>query len=135
YSPGSGTYNGQPIFNLDYDRIPNTAFEPQTTTTTDFGFEGGFFDSRLEVMLDWYYKSVDNQITDVTLANMNGFNQIKTNAISLVDYGFEWTFTYRLFAPYRAVQSTLSLNGAFNKDVLTHLPRGVRQMEIQVNDR
>ncbi len=134
YIPGSGTYNGQPYMDLKYDQIPNTAFEPQTTTTTDVGFEGGFFDDRLEVVLDAYYKSVDNQITDVNLPNENGFEKIKTNAISLVDYGFEWTLTYRLFAPHHAVQSTLSINGALNHDVLTQLPRGVRQLEVDVED-
>ncbi len=134
YSPG-GTYNGQPTMNLDYGQIPNTNFLPKTTTTTNVGFEGGIFNNRFEWVLDAYYKSVDNMLTDVNLPKENGFNTIKTNAISLVNYGYEWTFTYRIFPPSSdegALQSTISINGAMNKDVLTHLPQGVRQMKVDV---
>lgn len=134
YSPGS-TYNGQPTMNLDYDQIPNNNFEPKTTTTTNIGFEGGIFKNRFTWVLDAYYKSVDNEITNVALSKENGFTNIKTNAKSLVNYGFEWNFTYRIFPPSPdddALQSTISINGAFNRDVLTRLPQGVRQMKVDV---
>lgn len=136
YGPGSN-YNDQQTINIDYKYLPNNNFQPQTTTTTDVGFEGGFFQDRLELTLDAYYKSVDNEVIDQDLPNMAGFTKQKVNAISLVDYGTEWTVTYRIFKPSeneKALQSTISINGAFNRDVLTRLPGGLRQMEIMVKD-
>jgi hypothetical protein len=70
----------------------------------------------------------------ISLANINGFQQLQTNAVSLVDYGFEWTGTFRIFKQSHPLQWTLSVNGALSRDILTELPSGLRQMTVQIKD-
>jgi hypothetical protein len=67
---------------------------------------------------------------------VNGFSKLKTNAISLVNYGFEWRTNLRLFNPKASdgFKSAITLTGALNRDVMTKLPNGLRQMTIQIND-
>jgi hypothetical protein len=54
--------------------------------------------------------------------------------VSLVNYGFEWLIRGRVVNK-KDFQWTLSVNGAFNRDVLTKLPNDLRQMEISVADQ
>ena len=68
------------------------------------------------------------------LSNMTGFNEITTNETSLVNYGYELTLTFRMLPKTSAVQWTLSVNGAINKDILTSLPNKARQLVQYDND-
>lgn len=123
-----GTYNGNPRIGIDFDLLPNPYLKPQTTTQYDLGLEAGLFDSRVEVIFDVYYKEVKNMLREKPLSNITGFNDINSNETSLVDYGYELTLTFRPISPTSAVQWTLSVNGALNKDILTHLPNNARQL-------
>ena len=128
-------YNNSPTTNIDFTTIPNTNFLPETQNQADGGLEFGLFNNRIEATFDAYYRSIDNQVVGVDLANVNGFGTLKANAISLVNYGFEYSLTFRLFKESNPIKSTISVNGALNKDVLTRLPDGLRQIVTTVNDQ
>lgn len=127
-------YNNNPTVYIDYATIPNPDFLPETQTQLNGALELGFWDNRLETTFETYYRSIDNQVMDISLANINGFSRLKTNAVSLVNYGFEWLVRGRIINK-KNLQWTVSVNGALNRDVLTQLPNGLRQMEIAVNDQ
>ncbi|SFE17504.1 TonB-linked outer membrane protein, SusC/RagA family [Chitinophaga sp. CF118] len=127
YDP-RGTYNANPRLGINFNQLPNTYLKPTTTTQYNFGFEAGLFDSRVEVIFDAYYKTVKNLLRTKSLSNITGFNEITTNETSLINYGYELTLTFRLLPKTSAVQWTVSLNGAINKDILTSLPNGARQI-------
>ncbi|SEW22081.1 TonB-linked outer membrane protein, SusC/RagA family [Chitinophaga sp. YR573] len=127
YDP-RGTYNANPRLGINFNQLPNTYLKPTTTTQYDVGFEAGLFDSRVEVIFDAYYKTVKNLLRTKNVSNMTGFNNITTNETSLINYGYELTLTFRPLPKTSAVQWTLSLNAAINKDVLTSLPNGARQL-------
>ena len=129
-----GTYNGNPRIGIDFNLLPNPRLKPQTTTQYDVGFEGGFFDSRLEVIFDAYYKEVKNMLREKPLSDITGFNNINSNETALVDYGYELTLTFRPLPSTGAVQWTVSVNGALNKDILTHLPNAARQLIVWDSD-
>ncbi|NLR59485.1 SusC/RagA family TonB-linked outer membrane protein [Chitinophaga polysaccharea] len=127
YNP-RGLYNSNPRLGIDFGQLPNTTLKPTTTTQYNVGFEAGLFDSRIEVIFDAYYKSVKNLLRTKDVADMTGFNNITTNETSLIDYGYEATFTFRPLPRTSAVQWTISVNAAFNKDILTHLPNGAKAL-------
>lgn len=123
-----GTYNANQRLGINYSLLPNTTLQPTATTQYNVGFEAGFFDSRLEVIFDAYYKSVKNLLRTKDLSNITGFDKITTNETSLIDYGYELTLTFRPLPRTSKVQWTVSVNAALNKDILTHLPNGARQL-------
>lgn len=127
YAP-KGTYNGNPRIGSDFAQLPNPYLKPTTTTQYDLGMEAGFFQSRLEMIFDVYYKTVVNLLRSTQLPDVTGFNSVVTNETSLADYGYELTLTYRPLPATSPVQWTVSVNGALNKDILTHLPGGARQL-------
>jgi len=127
YDP-RGTYNANPRLGINFGQLPNTYLQPTATTQYNVGFEAGFFDSRVEVIFDGYYKTVKNLLRTKSLSNITGFNEITTNETSLVNYGYELTLTFRPLPRTSEVQWTISLNGALNKDVLTSLPNNARQL-------
>ncbi len=127
YQPRS-TYDGNQRIGINFDKLPNPNLKPTTTTQWDAGFEAGLFDSRIQVIFDAYYKSVKDLLREKDLSDITGFNNVNTNETSMVDYGYELTLTFHPLPPNGKVDWSLSINGAYNKDVLTHLPDGVRQL-------
>ena len=123
-----GTYNANPRLGINFGQLPNTTLQPTATTQYNVGVEAGLFDSRIEVIFDAYYKTVKNLLRTKALSNMTGFDNITTNETSLIDYGYELTLTFRPLPRTSKVQWTVSINAALNKDILTHLPNGARQL-------
>lgn len=127
-------YNNNPTVAIDYTTVPNTNFLPETQTQSNVGVEIGLWNNTVEATIDAYYRSIDNQVMEVSLANINGFQKLQTNAVSMVNYGVEWSAKLRIFKQNRPVQWTVSINGALNRDVLTQLPNGLRQMTRSIKD-
>ncbi len=127
-------YNNNPTVAIDYGTVPNTAFLPETQTQTNAALEFGLWNNAFQGTVETYYRTLDNQVIDIALANVNGFTTLKTNAISLANYGIEWSAIVRLFKQARPFQWTVSVNGAVNRDVLTSLPNDLRQMTINITD-
>lgn len=117
----NGRYNGGQGIGIDFNLIPNPTLKPTTTTQYNFGFDIGLFNGLANLNYDTYYKSVENMIIDRYLSNVSGFNVLKSNDASIVNYGHELALT---FNPIRQGDFTwqLSFNGAINNDVLTKLP-------------
>ncbi|QNA45720.1 SusC/RagA family TonB-linked outer membrane protein [Lacibacter sediminis] len=127
-------YNNNPTVTIDYATVPNENFLPETQTSTNAGIELGLFNNALQLTYETYYRSIDNQIMKIKLANTSGFAELQTNAVSLVNYGMEWSATVRMFKQSKPFQWTLSVNGAFNREILTKLPDNLRQLRQEVKD-
>lgn len=125
-----GYYNGHLSIGVDFATQPNIALIPTTTTQYNAGFDIGVLNGKLALTFDTYYKMVDNQLRTKELSNVTGFDKIRTNEVSLVDYGYELSATVRPLSKSSKVEWTFSFNGAINKDVLTSLPDAARQQLI-----
>ena len=117
----NGSYNGLQGIGIDYRQIPNPNLKPTTTMQYNLGFDVTLFKNTIELTYDTYYKSVENMIINRDLSNVAGFEIVKSNDASVVNYGHELSLTVR---PLQKAPFTLSfsLNGAINNDVLTKLP-------------
>jgi TonB-linked SusC/RagA family outer membrane protein len=127
----SGSYNGSQAIGVDFKNLPNTSLLPTVTTQFNGGFDLGLLDGKYQITFDTYYKMVDNQIREKDLADHNGFGKIKTNEVSLVNYGYELSLTVRPLSKTSKVNWTINANGSINKDILTALPDGVRQILVK----
>lgn len=131
----AGQYNNAPTVNINYSVVPNTNFLPETQDQSNLGLDFGIFNGTVEGSFDAYYRSIDNQVTRVDLADINGFATLQSNAISMVNYGFDYSLRFRITKSSNPLQSTFSITGGVNRDVLTKLPEGVRQLVTTVNEQ
>lgn len=127
YAAG-GTYNNNPTVNIDLGKLPNTNLMPTTNTMLNAGFDVGLFKNRINFTYETYYKQVDNLFRSKGLSTYNSFTAVSTNESSLVNYGHEFSLSGKPLRPGGKLNWTLTANAAINKDVLTGLPNGVREL-------
>lgn len=133
YISGS-QYNNTPTVTIDYANIPNNNFLPEVQTQSNIGLEFGLWDNAVQVVAETYYRSIDNQLISVDLANINGFQKLQANAVSLVNYGVELNLILRVTKQTNPFKWTLSFTGAYNRDILAKLPNDLRQLTKEITD-
>ncbi len=118
----NGFYNNSPRVGIHYEQIPNPILKPKSVTQYNFGFDVGLFDGKFDVIFDTYYKQVDNELFTNYLSNTLGFEKFTSNDAALVNYGYELSVSSRPLPKTSKVVWTVSVNGAWNTDILTKLP-------------
>lgn len=128
YYPGS-TYMGRPSVMIDFGSAPNAYFLPNTSVTWNFGYEGSFFKGKFSIEYDAYYSTRENIARAMPIVRESGYSEKPTNEVSMVNYGHELSLRFK---PVQNEHFTwnLTLNGAYNKNILTHLPSDVRQLIV-----
>ncbi|MBZ4191041.1 SusC/RagA family TonB-linked outer membrane protein [Niabella beijingensis] len=132
YYPG-GTYMGQPSVGLNFESAPNAYFLPNTSISWNGGLEASFFKGRVSLEYDAYYRTVENIRRSISIVKESGYSTKPTNDVSMVNYGHELSLRFK---PVQTKNFTwnLMVNGAYNKNVLTHLPKDSRQIVVNPND-
>jgi TonB-linked SusC/RagA family outer membrane protein len=121
YTP-KGFYNNNPRVGIDYEFVPNPLLRPKNVTQFNLGFDLGLFNGKLDVIFDTYYKKVDNELFTSFLSNTLAFQKYTSNDAALANYGYELSFSSRPLSKDSKFNWTVSVNGAWNNDVLTKLP-------------
>lgn len=127
----TGAFNNNPTIGFNWGQMPNSLLIPSTTTSSSLALEMGILKNRITTIQEFYYKQVDNMLWERPLADHNAFSNIKTNDVSMVNYGYEFTFMFRPLSNQSKVNWNISLNGAVNQDVLTRLPDNARQYIVK----
>lgn len=122
------TYNGQAYTPVDFGAMPKPDLKPVASTTWNLGLDLAMFDRVINFTGDAYYRQVDNQLSDIDLADHNGFNTVRTTDVSLVNYGLEMSLGVTPFKQSKDFSMTTNFVLSINKDVLTKLPNDVRQI-------
>ncbi|WP_449435286.1 hypothetical protein [Pedobacter steynii] len=130
YTP-RGFYNNNPRVGIDYGSVPNPLLKPKNVTQFNIGMDLGLFNGKLDVIFDTYYKKVDNELFTSMLSNTLAFNNFTSNDAALSNYGYELSFTSRPLSKESKFNWTVSVNGAWNNDVLTKLPAEYNGQFIQ----
>lgn len=125
--PGN-TYNGQAYTPVDFSAMPNPDLEPVTSTTWNWGLELGMFNNMFNLVADAYYRQIDNQLSDLDLADHNRFDKVRSTDISLVNYGLELALGVRPFKQSRDFTMSTNFILGINRDVVTRLPGDLRQI-------
>ncbi|WP_281542943.1 SusC/RagA family TonB-linked outer membrane protein [Maribacter aestuarii] len=107
-------------------RIGNPDAKWETSTSTNIGFDAGFFNNRLEIIFDWWKKDTEDLLYQLPLAGVTGnfasapSVNIATMANSGVDFQIigRGNFTEDL-------SFTVTLNNSFLKNEITALAPGI----------
>jgi TonB-linked SusC/RagA family outer membrane protein len=92
YAFGSGAGNavGNATFGATLPDFPNRQLTWEKATTTNFGFDGLFFDSRLSATVEYYDRLTDGILQSTALpASVGNLNQPTTNIASVRNNGIE----------------------------------------------
>ncbi|MHC1704155.1 MAG: SusC/RagA family TonB-linked outer membrane protein [Tenuifilaceae bacterium] len=123
YSAISGGINGQTSF-ATQRTIGNKNIKPETTKSTEIGFDLRFFENKLGFDIAYYESKSIGQIINVPVAYSTGFDHMVLNSGVITNKGFE----IQLFmTPLKTNDFTWDFmaNFARNKNMVEDLPDGV----------
>ncbi|MBO4605212.1 MAG: TonB-dependent receptor [Bacteroidales bacterium] len=86
----SGTTGDGGIYAI-WSGIPNTGLKWETTSQLDLGFDGSFFDERLGLTFDWYYKHTSDLLRQRNIAPSSGYDKMWVNDGEILNTGIEIT--------------------------------------------
>ncbi|WP_159636736.1 SusC/RagA family TonB-linked outer membrane protein [Sphingobacterium composti Ten et al. 2007 non Yoo et al. 2007] len=128
---GSGnvnSYGGSSAIIPNYAGITNDDITWQQTETWNLGVDGSLFSNRLFFNIDAYSRETSGQMLSITIPEYTGYASTFTNAASVRNSGLELNIGGRVFDNDKAFQWTPSINMAFNKNMVTSLPNGNRDI-------
>ncbi|WP_214071820.1 SusC/RagA family TonB-linked outer membrane protein [Mucilaginibacter sp. dw_454] len=127
----SYTYNGIPAISPNFNGgISNKDLTWEHSKETNLGLDLNVFDNRFSFVADAYVKNTAQGIFSLNVPITTGYTTITTNAIGTQSKGLEMTLIAHYFKPTRAFQWETDFNVAFNKTIVTSLPNGGRDVQI-----
>lgn len=95
----------------------------------DIGLDWNMFNDRLTFVADWYRKDADNKfLWSVPADATTGYMYYSGNYANVRNTGLELTINSRNFGPKSAFQWNTSFNISFDKNWVTKLPNGDRDL-------
>ena len=110
---------------LTRSNIPNPNLLWESTVAFDAGADMGFFNSRLNLTVDYYNKLTKNRLADLPLAAETGFSSIKYNVGSLRNSGIEIGLDARVLE-FKGFAWNTNFTFAFNNQMVVSLPTNGR---------
>ncbi|NML21984.1 SusC/RagA family TonB-linked outer membrane protein [Pseudoflavitalea sp. G-6-1-2] len=128
------SYNGVPVITPDYkEGIAQKSLSWEESKQGNIGIEAGFFDGRIRIIADAYNRSTSKGFFNYLLPVASGYTQAMTNAIGLRNSGIELTLNTRNLPSKSALQWYTDVTFSFNKNVITALPNGGRNIIFNTN--
>lgn len=128
--PGNygSTYAGGTAVIPNYSGITNDDITWQKTETWNAGVDALLFDGRLTLNVDAYVRTTTGQMLSIAIPEYTGYLSTFTNAAGVRNSGLEINLMGRVFGREKALQWTPSINFSFNKNIVTALPNGNRDL-------
>ena len=116
---------------LGLSNIGSSSLQWETTNRFNFGFEGNFFNNRLNLRANYFFSKTNNLITLGTLAYVAGIPNYYTNDGALKNHGFDAAFNAKIID---SKQFKLELGASIGhyKNKLTRLPQGMNSYETKL---
>ena len=116
---------------LGLSNIGSSSLQWETTNRFNFGFEGNFFNNRLNLRANYFFSKTNNLITLGTLAYVAGLPNYYTNDGALKNHGFDAAFNAKIID---SKQFKLELGASIGhyKNKLTRLPQGMNSYETNL---
>ena len=116
---------------LGLSNIGSSSLQWETTNRFNFGFEGNFFNNRLNLRANYFFSKTNNLITLGTLAYVAGMPNYYTNDGALKNHGFDAAFNAKIID---SKQFKLELGASIGhyKNKLTRLPQGMNSYETNL---
>ncbi len=129
YPGNSGnTYGGGTAVIPNYSGITNDNITWQKSDTWNAGFDAYLLKGRLTVNFDTYVRTTTGQMLQIWIPEYSGYLQTFTNAAGVRNSGIEINIQGKVFEKSKEFQWIPQLNLSFNKNVVTALPNGNRDL-------
>ncbi|PJB19093.1 MAG: SusC/RagA family TonB-linked outer membrane protein [Flavobacteriaceae bacterium CG_4_9_14_3_um_filter_33_16] len=121
-------FNGINSFEIARE-LGNINIEPEYTDEYEIGFEGRFFNNRINADVAYYHKTTDGSIINLLLPNSTGYGSVVGNYLDLENKGVEVALG---FVPLKTDNFSWNLDWTFakNKNKVTSLPEGIDELTI-----
>ena len=112
--PYAGTLSSG-VSMIDWRGPTNKELKWETTGQFDAGIDMGFFENRLQITIDYYYKKTRDLLQNVTIPSSSGFSQQLVNSGNVVNQGFEVSLTADIIRQ-KGFSWSLNANFALNRN-------------------
>lgn len=129
---GIGDYTTQGLYEFQAAYNQNTGFlntsvvnnrlKWEKSKSFEVGLDLGFFDNRLNFILDYYNRKTDDLLTDLNLPGYTGFDSYKTNLGTLRNSGFEVELKANIIRNVNDFNWDISANASYVKNKIIKLP-------------
>lgn len=138
-----GVYSAQGLYDgfagVLNTQLPNSTLTWERSKTLNIGFDLGFLENRITVLVDYYRRVTSNLLTNLILPDYTGYNSIKTNFGTFLNRGFETAINGVVLSTPNGFKWSLGVNGSYNRNTIVKLPDngqpGNRQGGFQVFDQ
>ena len=100
---------------IDWRGPTNRNLKWETTGQFNAGLDLGFWDNRLQITVDYYYKKTRDLLQNVTIPSSSGFSQMMVNSGNVTNEGLEVSVNWDILRN-TPVKWNLSANFATNKN-------------------
>lgn len=118
-------YNNSPA--IYEGRVSNKDLRWERNLSANLGFDISFFESRLTLTFDWYNRDTKDLILNAPVSLVSGYNLFAENVGEMRNRGFEIDIK-GVAVDTKNWNVTLGLNIARNKNTLTSLNSGVKDL-------
>ncbi|OOV18306.1 SusC/RagA family TonB-linked outer membrane protein [Flavobacterium sp. LM4] len=111
--------------------LGNQDLRPEIVAGHEVGLSTKFFDSRLSLDVNAYYKTSKDLLITLPLPSSSGFSSVYQNGAELVNKGLEVEFGYDVFQKSNPFQWNINLNWAKNENEVTDIAGGLDDIQIE----
>jgi TonB-linked SusC/RagA family outer membrane protein len=127
----SNTYNGVPSVSPNFSGgLSNSELTWEHSKQANIGVDLTFLNARFNFVADAYVRNTTEGIFTLALPITTGYSTITSNAIGTRNSGIETQFIAHYFNPSKTFQWETNFNFAFNKNLITSLPNGGRDIYL-----
>ena len=105
---------------IDWRGPTNKDLKWETTDQFNAGIDMGFFENRLQITVDYYYKKTRDLLQNVTIPSSSGFSQMLVNSGNVVNQGVEIALTADIFRQ-KEFSWNINANFALNRNKINGL--------------
>jgi TonB-linked SusC/RagA family outer membrane protein len=125
------SYNGKPTVSPNYAAAATSpTIRWERSPQFNAGFDMNLLHDRVTVTADFYVRDSKELVYDLTMPATSGYSTVSNNFISVRNSGVEMTIISRNMAPSSAFQWTTNFNMAYNKNYVTSLPDGGKEIQV-----
>ncbi|WP_106790800.1 SusC/RagA family TonB-linked outer membrane protein [Aquimarina sp. Aq78] len=112
------------------DVLFNSDVKNELIKTLEVGFEGRFFNSRLAIDFAWYKSNATNQLIELPLDPLSGFNSEIINAGDIQNEGYELGISGKILDNLKGFSWDTNLNYSTNKNTIQELTDEVTKYRL-----
>lgn len=127
------TYNGVTAINHDPGTVTQDNLTWEKAVQSNIGIDADFFNNRLQVVADVYNRGTKDIFFKLKMPATSGYNEVFTNSVGVRNIGLEFNISGKVFSPEKSFQWNPRLILSMNRNQITKLPDGNRDIVIDYN--